>query len=192
MSLKALAGLVSIIVAIACYLPYISDILKKKTKPHAFSWLVWSVLSGIAFTVQLTNNGGAGSWLMGLTMLATFSVFILSLRFGEPNILLVDWLCLLFAGIALALWAATDNPLTAIVLISLVDIVGGFLPTFRKSISKPHEETVITYFLFAISLCFSLLALEDFSLVNALYPATFVVINLAMVFFLNIRRKQLR
>ncbi len=189
--MNELFGIASIVVALIGYVPYIKDILRQKTKPHAFSWLVWSTLSAIAFAVQVTNNAGSGSWLMGLTAAITLVIFFLSLKHGEKNILTIDWVSLAFAGLALILWLVTDNPLTSIILVSLIDAIGGFFPTFRKSIKKPQEETAVLYLLFGLSLGFSLVALEEFNLINALYPASFVAINWFMWGFLIVRKKQL-
>src|ERR1700722_1412247 len=97
--MKEVVGFASLLIAIVGYVPYVKNILKGNTKPHALSWLVWAVLSAIAFAVQLTHNAGAGAWLMGFTALVTFTIFLLSLRYGERNILIVDWLSLVFAGI---------------------------------------------------------------------------------------------
>lgn len=186
---KETLGFISLLLALAGYAPYIRDILTRKTKPHAFSWLVWAMLSGIAFAVQIQQNGGPGAWLMGFTMSMTFTIFLLSLKHGEKRIAFVDWLSLSFAFIALTLWFLTNKPLLSILLISAIDAIGGFLPTFRKSFHSPHEETEILYVLYALSLGLSLLALRSFTLINALYPAVFVAINLSMVVFLRIRKK---
>lgn len=126
---------------------------------------------------------------MGLTAAVTFMIFLLSFRYGEKNILFVDWASLVFAGLALLLWLLTSNPLTSIILISIIDVAGGFFPTFRKSITNPYEETAALYFMYGFSLSLSVAALDDFSLINALYPASFVVINFGMAAFLLVRRQ---
>jgi hypothetical protein len=194
-SMKELLGIASITLAIVSYVPYVSHVLRRTTKPHTFSWLVWSVLSAIGFSVQLLGNGGPGAWLAGLTALMALAVFVLSLRYGEKRILPVDWASLLLAGGALALWALTSQPLASVILISLIsliDVVGGFFPTFRKSITKPHEETASIYLLYSISLGFSLAALQSFTLTNALYPASFVIINALMAVFLVVQRRRVK
>lgn len=150
--MKQTLGIIALLLALVAYVPYIRDILKHKTKPHAFSWLTWSVLASIAFSVQILHDGGPGSWMMGFTACATLLIFLLSLHYGEKNILFVDWVSLGFAGIALLLWVLTDQPLLSVILISCIDAIGGFFPTFRKSISKPHEETAVIYLIYAVSL----------------------------------------
>lgn len=187
--MKEWFGLISLVLALAGYAPYIKDIFAHKTKPHAFSWLVWATLAAIAFAIQLTHNAGAGAWLMGITTAATLFIFGLSIRYGERRILPLDWLSLVFAGLALFLWFLTDRPFLSVILITLIDSIGGFVPTIRKSITNPHQETVSLYFIYGVSLCFSLLALRDFSFVNSFYSASFIFIDWGMGTFLLLRRR---
>jgi hypothetical protein len=188
---KTLLGTVSVAVNFVGYIPYFRDVLQKKTKPHIFTWLVWCVLAGIAFAVQLTNNAGPGSWVMGFTTFATLTILLLALRGGEKGIVLADWISLAVAGIALLLWFFTKDPLLAIILITGADVAGGFFPTFRKSYYRPREETVSLYAWYALSWTLSLLALERFDFVNAFAPAVFIVLNGGLVVFLTVRRVQL-
>lgn len=189
--MKELLGILSVIVVCVAYLPYIRDILAAKTKPHAVSWLVWAVLAAIAFGVQVTNGGGPGAWLMAVTAGLTFIVFGLALWRGEKHIYMADWLSLAFSVVALGLWIIVNQPLLSVILISLTDAIGGFLPTFRKSLRNPFQETASLYALFSVSLIWSLMALHDFSWVTALYPASFVAINMIMAFYLITRRRSI-
>lgn len=189
---KTLFGALSVVVNFIGYVPYFRDTLKGQTTPHIFTWLVWFVLATIGFSVQVSNGAGAGSWVMGFTALATFIIFLTALKKGKKNIARADWVSLLLAGVALFLWFFTKNPLLAIALTTTVDVVGGFFPTFRKSYMKPHEETVSLYVMYALAWIFSLFALEKFDLTNAFAPVVFVVVNVALIVFLLVRRGQLR
>jgi hypothetical protein len=130
--------------------------------------------------------------MMGFTTLATLTIFLLSLKNGEKNITRADRLSLASASAALALWFFTKDPLLSVILIAIVDAIGGFMPTFRKSFHKPHEETISLYALYAVSLVLSVAALSNFDITNALYPVSFIAINIAMAIFLWVRRTQLR
>ena len=66
---KELLGAVAIIIGFISYLPYFRDIFKGKTKPHAFSWLIWAILTAIGFAGQISDNAGPGSWALGFTAL---------------------------------------------------------------------------------------------------------------------------
>jgi hypothetical protein len=189
MDYKQLLGVLAVAIGIIGYAPYFLNIYKNKTKPHAFSWLVWGVLTAIAFAGQVSSNAGAGAWVTGFTALVCIVIFLIALVRGKKDFPLVDWLCLIGAGLALALWAATNNPLTAIVLVTVIDMLG-FFPTFRKSYFKPSEETLFTYTLSGIKFLIGIVALKEFSLVTVLYPASLVITNLIFVSMVMLRRKK--
>lgn len=191
MNFRDILGLLAVIIAFVGYVPYFRDILANKTKPHAFSWLVWGILTGIAFFGQIAGQAGPGAWVTGFTTAICFVIFVFGLIKGRKNIVLIDWLSLLGAGIALLLWFITKEPLLSVILITVIDALA-FFPTFRKSFSKPYEETVSTFTLSGLKFVFSILALNKISAITALYPLSLVLMNWIFVLMLIIRRKQLK
>lgn len=190
MDYKVLLGVTAVVIGFIGYVPYFRDIFSAKTKPHAFSWLVWGVLTGIAFVGQVVSGGGAGTWVTGFTTVICLVIFGLALSKGKKDFPLVDWLSLLGAGFALLLWFLTDDPLGAVILISIIDAVG-FIPTYRKSYIRPSEETVFTYHMSSLKYLVGLFALGSYSLVTVLYPVSLIISNTLFVMLLITRRKQL-
>lgn len=88
---KNYIGLMTLIIAIISYSLYFRNIFKGKTKPHAISWLVWSLLNGAIFLTQRNNGAGAGGWITGFSALVAFIIFILAIDRGEKNITKLDW-----------------------------------------------------------------------------------------------------
>lgn len=191
MEYKTALGLIAVIISFFGYIPYFRDILSGKTKPHAFSWLVWGVLNGIAFAGQVHGNGGAGTWAVGLTAVVLIAIFILSLFKGEKNIKPFDWICLSSAALALALWFITSQPLPSIILITIVDMFG-FLPTVRKAYVKPRQETLVTYEINSVKYILVVLALKTYTLVTTLFPLAVAVMNTVFVAMLIIRRRRIK
>lgn len=191
MNYKDLLGIAATVIAIVSYLPYFRDILANKTKPHAFSWLVWSLLTFIAFFGQLAGGAGAGAWVNGFTAVICFIIFIFGIIKGRKNIVLIDWISLLGAAIAIIFWFITKGPLISIILVTITDALG-FFPTFRKSFHKPHEETLITYILSGLKYVFALFALNKVSLVTALFPSYLIIANWLFVAIVLMRKKKLR
>lgn len=188
--MKELLGVIAVIIGFIGYVPYFRDISRGKTKPHAFSWLVWGVLTAIAFFGQVTSNGGAGAWVTGFTAVFCFIIFLFALWHGKKDFPLIDWLSLAGAGFALILWALTDDPLGAVIIVSIIDILG-FVPTFRKSIKRPNEETMFTYTMSGLKYIVGIIALSNYSLVTVLYPISLILSNGAFVALLIVRRKKL-
>lgn len=190
MNYKEVLGITATAIAFVSYIPYFRDIFKGKTRPHAFSWLVFGIITIIGFAGQLTGGAGAGSWVTGFSGLVCFVIFYLALTRGEKNILFVDWLSLVGAFVAIIFWVLTKGPLLSVVLITLISLLG-FFPTIRKSYQKPNQETLSSYALSGFKFLLGLFALNNFTVVTALYPIAIIIINWAFVGMLVVRRKQL-
>lgn len=187
--MKTALGIIATVMAFVSYIPYIRNMLTGKTKPHAFSWLVWGTLTAIAFVGQVSEGAGPGAWVTGFTACVSFFIFITALKTGEKDIAKSDWLSLAGAGIAMLLWWATSDPLIAVVLITLIDALG-FYPTFRKSYHKPYQETAVTFAISGLKFVVAIIALENLTPTTWLYPASLVLMNGIFVIMLLIRRKQ--
>ena len=183
-------GIVASVVGVASFVPYFRDIFWGKTKPHPFTWLIWALITSIAFFAQLAAGGGPGAWVSGVLSLECLAVALLAFRRGEREITSLDWWCLSLGLTGLFLWQLTNNPLTAVILVTITDALAG-LPTFRKSYSRPQEETISSYALGALRSLVSLPALTSFNLTTALYPVFIAFADGALVLFLLIRRRQL-
>ena len=188
--MKETLGGLAVIIGFVGYVPYFRTIFSGKTKPHAFTWLVWGVLTAIAFGGQVVGKGGAGAWVTGVTAVVSFTIFALALVKGKKDFPLADWLCLGGCMVALALWAITKDPLLAIILITVIDTVA-FIPTIRKSYAEPDSEPAFTYALSGVKFLISLFALQQLSTVTVLYPASLVLANGVFVVMLFVRRSQL-
>ena len=187
---KVILGLAAVVVGLIGYVPYYRDIFRGTTKPHPFSWIGFSLLLGITFFAQMSTGAGAGAWVTGLSSLATFGIAILSFTKGERDITRFDWLCFVGALLGIVFWRATSNPLTAVVIVTVVD-AAVFLPTYRKAYFKPREETMTLYVFSALKWLISISALASFNLTSTLFPVSVVTTNTAFVIMLLIRRRQL-
>lgn len=185
-----LIGIVSALIGIYAFYPYLRDILRRKTRPHIFTWAVWSLLMLTGFAAQIVEGAGAGAWTTGALGGLNLLVLILALKYGEKSFTRSDWAMLSVSLLAIPLWVLTQNPLWSVILISLIDAVA-FLPTFRKSWTRPHEETLETYSLIGLSVLLSFAALETVTLTTVLFPATLFTVNAVFVAMSLIRRRQL-
>lgn len=186
-SLLTFIGIGSLIVSTISYVIYITDIVKGKTKPHSFSWLVWSVLGLTVYLIQVTEEAGAGAWVNGYSAIACAVIFLLALKFGEKKIVLVDWIFLLGAAAAYVLWLITKQALPSIILLTIIDFFG-FLPTYRKSYHKPFEESASIYWLSSLKYVLSILAFSHWTLVNLFYPVALILFNGLFAVVLYLRR----
>jgi len=184
---KDLIGAVSLVIAVVSYLPYIRSIFFGRTRPHAFSWLVWGAVSMIAFVAQISDKAGAGSWVTGFSAMVCLGVGILGIFRGEKEITRGDWISFLLTLSAIPLWIATKDPLWSVLLVTGIDALA-YYPTFRKSCAKPEEELALKYVLTAVKHFLSLAALENYTLVTAVYPFVSFFMEIAVVALLLERR----
>src|SRR5258708_5494421 len=185
---KIILAVVAVVIGFAAYAPYIRDVFLKTTKPHTFSWIAWGVIEVTAFFAQLSKGGGAGAWVTGAS--AVMVLFIAGVAFTrhDTEINLFDWTAFVGALLGIIFWKLTSKPLLAVVFVSAADALA-FLPTFRKSYTKPEQETLTEYGLSVIKWVLAIVALESLNITTWLYPASLVFTNSAFVAMALIRRK---
>lgn len=187
---KTILGIVAVVIGLISYVPYYRDILRGATKPHPFSWFAFALMLGITFFAQLVTGAGAGAWVNGVSAIAVFGIAVLSVLKGYREITTFDWFCFAGALLGIILWRVTNDPFTAVVIVTITDTIA-FAPTFRKAYLKPHEETASLFAFSGAKYAVSLFALSIFNPTTALFPAVLVLSNLALVFLLIFRRRQL-
>ncbi|MFA7310146.1 MAG: hypothetical protein WC050_04555 [Candidatus Paceibacterota bacterium] len=183
-------GALAVLVGLMRYALYYRDIFRGKTKPHPFSWFVWGVMNVIVFVAQVTSGAGEGVWATGLVAFACLSISFIALFKGEKQITRLDWACFIAAILGVILWQITKQPLLAVIIVTITDAVA-YIPTYRKSFMRPHEETASSYLLAALRSVLSIGALESFALVNWLFPASLVLTDGGFALMLWIRRRQM-
>ncbi|MER2519932.1 MAG: hypothetical protein ABTQ34_04490 [Bdellovibrionales bacterium] len=189
---KETIGILSLLISVAHYAPYLHAISKGTAKPHAFSRLIWGITASVAFLGQLADGGGPGAWATGVIALASFLIAALSYNGCRKcrQIRRSDWIALSVALSAIPLWLVTRDPLWSVALVTFVNIVG-YAPTFRKSWSLPHEEMIYAFLVGCLKAVVSLWALDHYSVVTMIYPLSFCICDAVLVAMLLWRRKQL-
>lgn len=188
MSTKTLFTILSLTLGFAIFVPYYINIFKKKARPHLFSWVTWGILGGLGFILSFLGGGGGGAWIFGLSSILCFGVVGYAIFYGEKNITRIDWAAFIAALTIAGFYVFAKNAAFSVFFVAIIDSLG-FVPTFRKSYLKPHDEPALTYFLGSLSFLFSLGALTEHTFVTMFYPATLVATNFALVLFLLFRRK---
>lgn len=191
MTEKDWIGVLSVICAILGYAQYIWSIFARNTRPHAFSWIVWGIVTAIVSFAQFEKNAGAGVWATGFSCALCFLVALLAFFRGETNITRTDWAAFAGALGAIPIWLLTKDPLGSVVLVTIIDGLG-YYPTIRKSYDKPHQETVFMYTTDVFKYTLALLALSDVTWVTALYPVAIVIFDIGFVAMLIWRRHAIK
>lgn len=173
-------GLIAFFISVAGSALYFISIFKGDTKPHLFTWLVFSILTSIGFFAQLSDKAGPGAWATGATALSCIATALLALKYGESSRSRSDYIALLFSLFAIVPWLLTKDPLLSVILISLIDTIGLY-PTLRKAWNAPYSENLSSFSLANLKFLVALLAIENFTLVTVLYPVTIIAGNSVLI-----------
>ncbi len=61
MEYKIIISIFGVILSIIGYGMYVRDILKRKTIPHTFTFLIWSIASSTTWALQVHGGAGVGA-----------------------------------------------------------------------------------------------------------------------------------
>lgn len=165
-----LFSVLSILVYIAGFLPYIYHTFRGSVVPHPLSWSVWSILLAInTFELYLTNG-------LSESLLSPF-IRTVSLTIGAlvgwyffrkiARITLLDWICL---GLALSLigiaffFGVSKAILPTIVIDFLI-----LTPTLRKIWNTPESEDILLWITTALSQLFLLFSIGNYTFENTIF-----------------------
>lgn len=179
MDWKLAAAILSAIFILAAYYPYLRDMFRGATKPHAYTWLVWLLTQGTA-TVAVWRGGGAwGIVGIGASTLLVAVVFVLSLRYGTRDITRSDTFALFAAIVAIVVWWQLANPVAAVLMVSAIDAIG-YIPTYRKSYKDPWSETLSFWVAQFVGNALAIVALSSYNLLTVTYLATLFTANVVL------------
>jgi len=185
---QTVLGVIASALAFIATVPYIRGIYRGTNKPHLFAWIIWCLLTAIAFAAQMAGGAGAGAWNTGVASVMCIWICTMTWHRVEFKATKLDW-WMFGAGMAsIPLWVLTSNPLWAIVIVTGIEAVA-FALTFKKSWYRPHEEVASTYSLNLIRHVISIAALSQVNLTTALFPACMLLLNAGLVAMLMIRRR---
>jgi hypothetical protein len=169
---------------------YIKDTIKGKTKPNRITWLLWSIAPLIGAFASIANGFSLALIPVFSLGLAPFLVFIAS--FSNKNayweLKKLDYICGLFAVLALLLWAITNNPMTAVIFAIFSDIFAG-IPTLIKIWKFPQTETLTPYTTGFISSITALFAIKLWSFNETTFPIYLILIQALYLAVFILRKK---
>ncbi len=191
MAVKSLFSAVAIFLTLVAFVPYIRSILLGSTKPHVFSWVIWGITTGIVFFAQLEAGGGVGAWPIGVSGVFTLIIAMLAvLKRADIQITRSDYWFMVAALASLPVWYLTANPLWAVVVLTIVDLLG-FGPTLRKAYDFPYEENLLFFILFMVRNLCAIFALESYSVTTVMFPLSIALTCGILVAVIYMRRKLL-
>ncbi len=182
---------ISSLLLITSIIPYLLDIVKRKTKPRVISWLNWGILGAVAGAAALADGQIPAAIISFASVIEVMSVVVLGLYYGDRHFEKIDIFCQAGAVAGLALWATLHNPLIAIIIITAVDLIAA-LPTYKHIWQKPHEETLASFVICGVASAITLITITTLALSGLVYPVYLFVANVCMSGLIIYRRQRLR
>jgi hypothetical protein len=185
-ALGVLAGLTGVLNTV----PYVRDTLRRATRPHRGTWLIWSVLAVVAYFSQRAEGASWSVVMCGVQAAMNGVVVVLALRYGTGAVSRGERLLLTLAAGGVIGWAVADDPMVATVCVVAADLIAVAL-MLPKSWCDPGSETLST-FAFA-SLAGALAAgAAGGGAALLLYPVYYCVVNGGLALLLWRRRAVVR
>lgn len=190
MNFPALLGQISGIFLIGGYIPYIIELLRGETRPNRASWLIWSLSTLLLLWSSFTVGTHEAIWVPLADALGCGIIFLLSIWRGVGGWAKTDLISLAICLISIILYFMSENVLIVLIL-NLLIYTSGYIPTIKKSISKPEEESFWAWSLFMIGVLLNLITIgisSDSGFTVWLYPSV-LVLTVGTLYALLVRGK---
>ena len=189
LTIKSVLSVTAGILALVGFVPYIVAILHGETKPAKATWIIWASLSVITLFGMLATNAINGQ-ICGAALGDTI-VAVLAVKFGGAGWTKLDLFCLGGAIVGITMWQTTGNPVLSI-LICLVVIFIGSVPTFVSAFHNPDRENHLAWVIFWLSSVVAVVAIPALAWQDAAQPITFLTCTIIMMYllYLNPRIKK--
>ncbi len=187
--MKESFAIIAVLLTILGNVPYIRDVLRGKVQPHAYTWFVWSLVSGIVLFGQIVKGAGVGALPTAVGELFTISIFFLSLRNGFKHVTKTDLIFLGMALVGISLWLFTKDPTLSVIIAVLIDFIA-FVPTLRKAWREPGTENVTLYGANVMRHILILASLQTYNIVTMLHSIAMFATNLVMSLILLIAQNR--
>lgn len=187
--MKNALAIIGGLIAAFSTVPYLIDIVRKKTKPNIVTWFTWTLLTAIATAAAFAAHEPRTALLTLGSAICTGAVVVLGLRHGIAKLSLFDALCQAGAVVGLILWLIFNDPSIAIFFSLAIDFVV-MLPTLRHSWLSPQEETWQTYMIGVVSALFTIASLSKFNFVSLAFPVYLFLADLLIAILVIYKRRQ--
>lgn len=177
--MKDVLAVIAALIAVGGNVPYILDAIRKRVRPHPYTWLVWTIVSGITFFGQLAKGAGIGALPAGVAEIFTIGIFLFSLQYGFKYVAKTDKYFLAAALTGLIPWLLFDDPTMSVVIAVTIDLIA-FAPTIRKTWNDPRTETPPLYAANVTRHILTLFSLQAYNVATTLHSIAMIVMNSIM------------
>lgn len=185
--MKTLLILIAAGLALVGNIPYLIDVIKKRVKPHPYSWFVWSIVSMVTLIGGIQKGAGLAAIAIAASEVFTILIFIFALRNGIrdsfKDIQKKDTIFLVVALLGLIPWFVTKDPTISVIVVVCIDLVA-FVPTLIKTYKDPESETYLLYSMNVARHLLILFTVSQFNLATTFHSFAMITTNTMMTLFI--------
>lgn len=164
------------------------------SRPHVYSWLIWTIVNAVAWYNQWTHGAGAGAWSTLVMTILSGVVFLIAAyqyisRISDDKITPVDQWCLAGAFISIVFLMIFKAGPASIVVAVITDALA-FIPTLKKAWTAPGSETSANYLINTLRHIIALFAMQSYNFVTLLFPVSLIFLNALTVGIMLLRKNQ--
>ncbi|MBP9762482.1 hypothetical protein KBD34_02605 [Patescibacteria group bacterium] len=168
-------GIIGGILALSGFLPYIVEIVERKTKPNRASWLIWSVLGLVILATYLASPGSHHNLPATIALaIAPIVTMVLCIKYGEGSLSRFDKGCLIGAGLSLLVWNRLNSPILGLACALITDALG-LIPTWRGISRDPTKEKPHAWIIWSVGNICNMFTIERLTIQDAVYPTYYLV-----------------
>ncbi len=184
MSISDVLSVLSGIVILIAFAPYVLAIVEGPAVPRKVTWLIWAASDWIIFAGMLAK--GTISGLIAAACIGATTIFLLSLRYGESGWKTRDKVCVTLSGTAILLWQYFGESNLGIAFSCLSLLIAAW-PTYVSAYENPRNEDAVAWIIFVISSALGVAAIKHATFADIIPPLTFFIIDFPMMYLLFVR-----
>ena len=77
LDIKIIFSIIGMLISFGVFLNYLRSVLKLRTKPHTYTWLIWFLTQATAVAGLWYGKGGWGALALTISTIFVFIVFLL-------------------------------------------------------------------------------------------------------------------
>ncbi len=183
-------GILGAVIAGISGIYYIYTILKGYTKPHRVTWFGWSLATILGAWAAFSAGAGGGALVPATYAVVLSIIFLLSLvpKYGKPGGDRMDYVIAAVATGGILLWQVADLPIAAATTIAILSDMWFSWLTVRESWRQPETEAIGPWLAGSLACALGVAALDSFAYAAAAFPVYILLVNLAIVSVLAVRK----
>ena len=192
---KVFVGCITVALSVCGLGHFALDALWGKSRPHVYSWLIWTIVNAVVWFNQLTHGAGPGAWSTLMMMILSGIIFVISVHQwktgrADHKLTTMDQWCFGGAIVSIIFLIIYNTGPLSILAATITDGLA-YASTLRKIWSHPQSEPASNYSLNTIRQAIVITAIGSYNFVTLIFPLSLIFLNLITVTLIFIRTRQL-